>query len=620
MVSYVVSDNLPRNQYVAAAAQTVFTYDFVISKASDILVYQTPSGQTGNDAADILILDVHYNVTGVGISGGGTVVLVSGAAALDRITLQRDAPVERTSNFKPGGFTADEINNDLNKEIIFTQDNEMRISELSIRYQDASIVDKSRDVHLPILDAEEFWQMNATGTGITKAKLEPNADVNTLRSELASQGVGSDGSRIVGFESAAAGSITAHDQLVKVDTFGGQIATNTANIATNTANIATNTSNITTNATNITANTNAIAGLEIAESDTNLIIGGNFSTNPFQRLTTATGSGDIYVADRFEMIQDGAVTGNTCAKITDAPSFGVANYHTQHSLGLTVVNAIASPATNDFFGYRYIIEGFDFAEIFESTAVLQFYVKSSTVGIHSIGFQNFDSGRFLVKEYTISVANTWEKVTISIPTIANVGNWNIDNGSGLRVFFSMASGPDISTSTLDAWTTSGTSIISSTNQVNGVASAANIFRIALVSITPGDIIPSTFPYRSVEQEISLCQRYYEQSYNFGQLRAATEVGQAITEVHNGTANNRHISLTIPYKTVKRATPTVNVANRSGTLGQWEETTWSPQAPAAGPVTLRDGNTAGFSLSEIGAAWLINNAIIGGHWWAQAELT
>ena len=53
---------------------------------------------------------------------------------------------------------------------------------------------------------------------------------------------------------------------------------------------------------------------------------------------------------------------------------------------------------------------------------LSFYVKSSITGTHSGSLMNNARDRSFPFSYTISVANTWEKKTISIPAIT-VGTW-----------------------------------------------------------------------------------------------------------------------------------------------------------------------------------------------------
>ena len=94
-MAFSITDQIPLNTEIASAAQTVFTYTFPITDASEILVYLTPAGNTPSESADLLILNTDYTVTGVNTAGGGTVVLTTaaypnGATANDMIVLKRD--------------------------------------------------------------------------------------------------------------------------------------------------------------------------------------------------------------------------------------------------------------------------------------------------------------------------------------------------------------------------------------------------------------------------------------------------------------------------------------------------------------------------------------------------
>ena len=89
-----ITTNDTRDEYTATASQTVFTYTFKIFASSDLNVYQTASDAECSDS-DIITA---YTVTGVGAAAGGTVVLNSGAAVGDLITIVSDIPESRTTD------------------------------------------------------------------------------------------------------------------------------------------------------------------------------------------------------------------------------------------------------------------------------------------------------------------------------------------------------------------------------------------------------------------------------------------------------------------------------------------------------------------------------------------
>lgn len=121
-MSILTPDNDARIQYVATAAQTVFPYDFPISDEADIVVIQ--EGVT-------LTLTTDYTVSGVGQQNGGNVTLTSGATLADVVTLYRDEPIERTSNFNVAGdFLSGTINDQLNSIVRWGQQLERDINRV----------------------------------------------------------------------------------------------------------------------------------------------------------------------------------------------------------------------------------------------------------------------------------------------------------------------------------------------------------------------------------------------------------------------------------------------------------------------------------------------------------
>jgi len=101
-----------RIEYTASSGQTVFNFAFKIYEDTDIKVYQTPSGQTPNDISDLLVLTTDYTVSIVGDSGG-SITLVSGAGTGDSVTLVRELPIARDTDYQTNGdLLADTLNLD----------------------------------------------------------------------------------------------------------------------------------------------------------------------------------------------------------------------------------------------------------------------------------------------------------------------------------------------------------------------------------------------------------------------------------------------------------------------------------------------------------------------------
>ncbi len=75
--------------YVAAAAQTVFAYDFKILAAADLRVY---------DDGTLQVLGVDYTVSGAGVANGGNVTFVVGRTVGHTIMLRRETPRTQATN------------------------------------------------------------------------------------------------------------------------------------------------------------------------------------------------------------------------------------------------------------------------------------------------------------------------------------------------------------------------------------------------------------------------------------------------------------------------------------------------------------------------------------------
>jgi hypothetical protein len=112
----LINDTSARAQYTATASQTVFTVPFEFFANADLKVYRGSTLQT---------LTTHYTVTGAGVTGGGSITLVTGASAGEILTIVRDVPVSRTTDFPTSGpFNVDALNTDLDRLTAMVQQQE----------------------------------------------------------------------------------------------------------------------------------------------------------------------------------------------------------------------------------------------------------------------------------------------------------------------------------------------------------------------------------------------------------------------------------------------------------------------------------------------------------------
>jgi hypothetical protein len=175
MATLTVGDLTPRLQYTASAGQTAFTYNFPIFQDSDLKVYVGSTLQT---------LTTNYTVSGAGTSTGGTVTFTSGRSAGDIVTIYRDMPVQRTTDYQANGdLLAENLNDDLDKLTMMVQQNEYNLG-LTLR---ADQFDETTNLTIPnkATRATKALGFDSTGepvvTNSTIAQIDGTiATVNTL--------------------------------------------------------------------------------------------------------------------------------------------------------------------------------------------------------------------------------------------------------------------------------------------------------------------------------------------------------------------------------------------------------------------------------------------------------
>ena len=285
----------------------------------------------------------------------------------------------------------------------------------------------------------------------------------------------------------------------------------------------------------------------------NKIIGGDFTTNPWQRGTSfAAIANGAFPADRIRInYTTSAVV--TASKAADAPTAAQSGTFTQHCLSLAVTTADTSIAAGDHLVLVHPIEGlnaasFGFGQAGTRYVTLSFWVKGTKTGVHCATLANSALNRAYVAEYTINSTNTWEYKTITIP-VDTTGTWLYTNGIGVSVNFTLMSGTTFQVSA-NTWVASHD--FSTSNQVNALDSTSNIFKIALVQLEAGSVA-TTFDARSVGTELALCQRYYHQD-------KSSFLTSAYTIFNSGNA--RSSSLFFPVS--MRAAPSISVFDTAGT--------------------------------------------------------
>lgn len=218
---------------------------------------------------------------------------------------------------------------------------------------------------------------------------------------------------------------------------------------------------------------------------------------------------------RCPMTQSGKFTiQRNAGAVTPPPGF--ANY-----LGATSTSAYTLTSTDEF-AFEQRIEGYNIADLAFGSAnaqpvTLSFWVRSSLTGTFGSSITN-TGARWYPFGYTISSANTWEYKTVTIPGDVT-GTWATDNSLGMLVRWSLGVGSS-KQGTAGVWTSSNfTSVPGAVNLVS--TNAASLY-ITGVQLEKGSTA-TPFEFRSIGQELQLCERYYQILSSSGYRRYVVNV-------------------------------------------------------------------------------------------------
>ena len=225
------------------------------------------------------------------------------------------------------------------------------------------------------------------------------------------------------------------------------------------------------------------------------------------------------------------------------PPVGFGNY-----AGITSSSSYSVLAA-DYFIFGQYIEGFNFSDMAWGTAsasavTLSFKVYSSLTGTFGGSLQNSAFDRSYPFTYSISTANTWTTISVTIAGDTS-GTWiGATNGAGLRVWFGLGVGTTGS-STANAWGAGAK--YSATGAVSVAGTNGATFYITGVQLEKGSTATS-FDYRPYGTELALCQRYYWKS-----LGSSASTGMGSGYVNTSTVASFYIKYSQPMRAVPTST-------------------------------------------------------------------
>jgi hypothetical protein len=329
-----------------------------------------------------------------------------------------------------------------------------------------------------------------------------------------------------------------------------------------------------------------------------------------QRGTSATTTGGYHNIDRwnYQHSTDGGFSGTQSSDVPSGTGF-------TKSLLWTVTSADSSFSSGQFAYIRQVVEGQNCAHLKLGTSdaktiTLSFYVKSSVTGTFSGAMCNDGFNRSYPYTYTINSANTWEKKSVTIPCDTS-GTWKIDNDRGFFMTWALGSGSQY-LGTAGQWNASGQ--IAATGTTNLMATNGATWYLTGCQVEVGDSA-TDFEHRSFGEELSLCKRYYEKSFDYGATPGVTNYDSTENWSVNGDGSGNAI-ISPSFKVEKRAASTMVAYRATGQTGSWDYQ--RNGATSTGGVTFdRIGTNTTRCYTGIGANWA--SASLFGHWTADAEL-
>ena len=222
-----------------------------------------------------------------------------------------------------------------------------------------------------------------------------------------------------------------------------------------------------------------------------------------------------------------------------------------------------------------------------SFITMSFWVKSSVAQEFQCQLYNADANKAYLFTYTVSSADTWQKITHSVKGDSNL-TFNLDSGAGLECAWYVFIGTDqtVASPTENTWATySGTSTKKDAVSTWYTTNDAT-FELTGVQWEVGSQA-TAFEHRSFGEESALCQRYY-----FG---GAGYTGNSYFGANYHSGNQM---ITIPHPVIMRTTPTV--ADPTVTGGGTFSTTYTGQLQTQYYVTGDQSNYVTSSTIDISA--------------------
>ena len=305
----------------------------------------------------------------------------------------------------------------------------------------------------------------------------------------------------------------------------------------------------------------AAGGAIGTEKGRNLIING--AMNVAQRGTSAATTTGIFVVDRFKSAIVGADEASTTAQVALTSSdTGPWAKGFRNALQITNGNQTSGAGAGDTQQITYGVEAQDIAQSgwdytsASSYITLAFWVKSS-VAQNFYGYLRSEDGtkQLYAFETGSLSANTWTKITKTIPGAANV-QFDNDNGQGFLICLYAFEGADNTDSGqgLNSWGAYSSSSRTPDNTSTWWTTNDSTFAITGVQLEVGQTA-TEFEHRTYGDELAKCRRYYYQA-GVNDINTSTEWIKLLLTRSGGLRNAN-----VMFRETMRAAPTVTLTGQ-----------------------------------------------------------
>jgi hypothetical protein len=268
----------------------------------------------------------------------------------------------------------------------------------------------------------------------------------------------------------------------------------------------------------------------------------NGAMNIWQRGTTFTAIGTgLYTADRWQTSIAGTSLNLTVTQSTSVPSVDYL-----YSLQFQQVTNAATSVTD--YSARQRFELANVRDLAGGSVAVSFWYRSNVVGTHGVRIIPLGTtgGVDTSVAITVNSANTWEYKTVTITALSALTSWGAtaDNGAALILDIGLRVG-GVGQTTIN------------TN---------DYFNVTQVQLEKGSTA-TPFEFRSIGQELALCQRYF----------------QASRKYHAGV-NAANQDMTWLFPVTMRAAPSVPWGDAAGNLNRLTTSSGNNVALNAGGIS------------------------------------